>query len=221
MPTIVPPVPLATDAPLVTFSLNEQWASYVSGMLSLAEFERWWGQSQYHGIQGIMAIQEAMAGGSPVNLANKIVVLADRKPKNTAGGSFTLGAWRQRALTIEMYDPGNLCILGAPGANAFRLDQGHYFVLARCPAYKVASHQARLFDITSGLTAIMGSTAVSAAADAVQSDSVIMGVLDATTNTDYQIEHWSTATQTTNGFGLPGNIDLEFYTMVWLLKLED
>ncbi len=157
------------------------------------------------------AIQTLISGSG----AAKIIELGDVKAKNVAGGTFTAGSWVIRSIA-ELADPANL---SAVASNVITLQPGTYWVDIGCPASRVQTHQARLWDVTAGAVAIRGTSAFGASGDGNMQWSQITGVIQLSTAKDYRIEHQCTVTRATDGLGVPANIDAEVYTKGVLVRL--
>lgn len=69
----------------------------------------------------------------------------DQKTDGTGGGTFTSGTWQTRVLNTELNTP----LWGASLAtNQITLPAGKYIIDVRCPAFRVNSHNARVYNIT-------------------------------------------------------------------------
>lgn len=90
--TITPPTPNWDSAPNVGICINEEWATFVSGLLAKGEAEEYWDSDQIHGAQGIRAIQEALFGiCGGMLMAKRMVVVSHRPASGVAGGAAVLG----------------------------------------------------------------------------------------------------------------------------------
>ena len=69
-------------------------------------------------------------------------IIADVKAHNVDGGTFTLGAWRQRDLNTEITDPDGIVSITAD--SDFTLQAGSYLVKASAPAFGAARHMIKL-----------------------------------------------------------------------------
>jgi len=154
----------------------------------------------------------ALISGSSVP---KIVELGDIKTKNTAGGTFTAGSWHIRSIA-ELADPAGLCTVAS---NVITLQPGAYWAEITCPASQVGTHQARLWRVTGGTLALLGTSEYGAAGNGHMQRSRIAGVIQHSVPTDYRIEHYCTTTRATDGLGYPANIDSEVYTKGVLVRL--
>ena len=157
------------------------------------------------------AIQALIAGTT----LPQIIELADVKVKNTAGGTFTAGSWHIRSIA-EVADPASLC---AVASNVITLQPGTYWVEITCPATQVGTHQARLWDVTAGAVALLGTSERGASGDGNVQQSRIAGMIQLSVAKNYRIEHYCTVTRATDGLGYPANIDSEVYTKGVLVRL--
>src|SRR5690606_24299823 len=88
--------------------------------------------------------------------ATDYILIQDRKPDGTTGGTFTAGSWQTRDLNTEVVDTGNHATLSS---NQITLAAGTYRVRAIAPARAVNNHRARFQNVSDGTTAAMGSNA--------------------------------------------------------------
>lgn len=125
-----------------------------------------------------------------------VAYLKDVKPSGTAGGTFTIGAWRTRDLNTVEGDGQIVSLVG----NQFTLSSGRYRISASAPATKVGNHQLRLRNITNSSTTSVG-TIEATAATGTQTRSHIETVVSVSGISTYEIQHQSTSTQAADGFG--------------------
>lgn len=151
-----------------------------------------------------------VAGG----LFDAYAQLLEVQAANTNGGTFTSGAWRTRTLNTEAHDPDGIVSLSG---NRFTLQAGNYFIVARCPAYFVNRHKAKLVADPGGTPAnvIIGSSEYSGANPGVMSWSEVRGRITPGAATAYEIQHQCEVTLADLGFGVPSNFSVsEIYTEV-------
>ena len=172
-------------------------------------------------------------GGSPIELVGSghvfISVLAedrgiytdyiciqDQKAQNTAGGTFTSGAWRTRDLNTEVADTGNHASVAS---NQVTLDAGTYCCLISCPAQAVNFHQARLYDTTGTAVLLIGQNAYSRSDPYYQfTHAFIEGRFTIATQKVLEVQHYSQTTFATGGFGDKCNFTTEVYTVAEFWK---
>ena len=153
------------------------------------------------------------------NLVQAVAVIQDQKAGNTAGGTFTAGAWRTRDLNAEVSDGQALVAISS---NQFTPAAADYLLLAWAPAFIVQRHQARLYNATGTAAVITGSSEVSNAADSTQTLSFVCGAFTANGSDAYEIQHYCSTTNADDGYGLAANTGVgEVYTTVLLIKLDD
>lgn len=167
-----------------------------------------------NGAGALPTFQDASSGNVP---ATSIVVLEDQKAQNTAGGTFTSGAWRTRDLNTEVSDTGGLCSLSS---NQFTLTAGTYEILAIVPAQSVDQHQARLQNTTGATTLLTGTTSHIGSSTAAITYSFINGIFTVAASQALEIQHRCATTQPTVGFAGAANLTTEVYTKVFLRKLS-
>lgn len=152
-------------------------------------------------------------------LQPRIATLSDVKASGTAGGSASAATTQTRTLNTLVDSTG---IVTSLAANQFTLSRAVYYIEALAPAYKVGTHKIRLRNITAGTTAIIGSSASSAAADAVTSSSVLRGEVTITTATTFELQHYTTAAEATDGLGIAVTSgESETYAVVKIMKVRD
>lgn len=142
--------------------------------------------------------------------------LREEQTSGTTGGTFTSGAWRTRTLNTET-DPDGIVTLSA---NQFTLQAGTYWIHARCPAYQVARHQAKLYNVTDASDEIIGSSAyTNSLANYATTDSVILGRFAIAGAKTFEIQHRASSSVATFGFGNPASFGVvEVYTDVRIWK---
>jgi uncharacterized delta-60 repeat protein len=157
-----------------------------------------------------------------VNLSGAVTLLWDQKSQNTAGGTFTLGAWRVRDLNQLSGNVGGVSL----SSNEFTLQPGVYAIEAKAPAYAVGNHQIRLFNVTDSRVEATGTSTSALSILALFnvlgiSYSFLEHVIQIGAPKTYRIEHRCLITQATSGFGIAANISgsVEVYTQVKIRKL--
>ena len=152
---------------------------------------------------------------SAAPLFSSYALIADEKTTTTDGGTFTSGAWQTRDLQTEIADPDGIVSIAT---NAFTLAAGSYFIEWQAPAYRAQSHKSRLYDVTGTAVVQVGST-VYADTGYVQTNSTGYSRVAPSGSNVYRIEHQSSATVATQGFGLAtGFSEVEIYTIVRIFK---
>lgn len=122
------------------------------------------------------------------------VKVSDQKV-NAIGGVFYSGAWRTRDINTEDNDEGGLCALSS---NQITLEAGTYRCRISCPAYKVNSHAARLYNVTADALVLMGTAEYSGSSSYVQSRSFISGQFTVAASQSLEVQHYCTES---DGYG--------------------
>lgn len=146
------------------------------------------------------------------------MIVADEKASGTDGGSFTAGSWVTRTLNTVRTNG----ITGASlSSNQITLPAGTYHISARSPAFAVQSHQTLLYNVTSGATALVGSTAWAAPAGNVGNDSFVEGTITVASSTVFELRHRCSSTKNTTGLGAAGGFgEVEVYSVVVIRKIQ-
>ena len=152
---------------------------------------------------------------TPTVLFDAYAIIVDQKSATTDGGTFTSGDWRTRDLNTELSDPDGIVTISS---NQFTLAAGTYFIRWAAPAFDVERHQTRLQDITNATTREYGLSCYSAAGGSAQTHSFGSTRVTPTASTTYEIQHHSSYTQGTNGFGVHGGAGVEQYTLVEIFR---
>jgi len=146
-----------------------------------------------------------------VSVYSDYIKVSDAKIDGTDGGAFNNGAWRTRDINTEDNDTGGHCSIAS---NQITLQPGTYECFIRAPAYMCALHQARLQNVTDGLTVLIGSSVLSASADNGYCDSVIMGSFTILAARVFEVQHRCSTTRAADGFGTANSFGLfEVYTV--------
>jgi hypothetical protein len=138
-------------------------------------------------------------------------VFEDRKPSGTDGGAFPTGSWQKRELNTTTAQEGTHIYLSA-GQDTIVIDTiGKFYIEINAPAYNVGFHQAKLYNLTAGVTAILG---YSSSGDA----STIRGFVEVLAAPQrFIIQHRCTITNATDGFGKAVNFgEDEIYSRVYV-----
>jgi hypothetical protein len=140
----------------------------------------------------------------------------DQKAQNTAGGTFTSGAWQTRTLNTEVSDAGGH---GTLASNQITLAAGTYLVRASAPGWFCTQHQARLQNITDTATLLVGTCEYSASSTGAQTRSEVHGQFTLASAKVIELQHQCQTTKATDGFGVPSNFTTEVYAVVELWKI--
>ena len=150
--------------------------------------------------------------GLSAGVFSSYAIIADQKTQGTGGGTFTLGAWRTRDLNTEIADPDGIVSIAT---NQFTLAAGTYLIKWTAPSWYSQHNQTRLYNVTDAAETAVGISlyaynTVSSSAGSVRT--TIAG------SKAFTIEHRSSATYATNGFGAYANFGTEQYTTVEIFK---
>jgi hypothetical protein len=147
----------------------------------------------------------------------RVAYIKDVKAANTAGGTFTSGAWRTRVLNTLEGDTSFVSL----ASNQFTLQPGTYHIEASAPGLLVDRHKAILYNVTDTANEILGLSAFSDNTSAyAQTSSLVSGTFSITSAKVFEIRHMCETTQASNGFGTASNFSVsEIYTQVKLEKV--
>lgn len=140
----------------------------------------------------------------------------DEKTQNTAGGTFTSGAWQTRTLNTEVSDVGGF---GSLSSNQFTLSAGTYIISASAPAVVVNAHQTRLQNVTDNTTVLVGTSMQASTAAGIVNRSEVHGVFTVAASKALELQHQCATTRNTDGFGVAANFTTEVYSIVELWKI--
>jgi hypothetical protein len=142
-----------------------------------------------------------------------LAIYQDQKAQNTAGGTFTSGAWQIRTLNTEVYDRDAAFTLSS---NQVTLPAGSYEAEWWCPASNVSRHQSRLFDVTNTAVLGLGMVVDTTTSGQDTAGNVSHGVAKFTLAdaTAIRVENICTVTRSTDGFGPAGNFGTEIYAQL-------
>ncbi len=151
------------------------------------------------------------------DFGHKLLHTQDQRAANTAGGTFTSGAWRTRVLNTVLTNE----IAGASlASNQITLPIGTYFLLARAPAHQVNRHKIRLYDTTGAAAFLIGSSAFAANGSPFDSDSDCWGRFTVGVESVIELQHISQTTFALVGFGSESNLGvIEVYSDVLIWKV--
>lgn len=149
----------------------------------------------------------------------EIMIVNDTKASGTDGGTFTSGAWRTRDLnTVESNN-----IVGASLAtNQITLPAGTYEVIGFATANGVTKHQARLYDTTGTVLLVTGTNGkinAESSSDETTTISSILGSFTLSGESDIELQHRCSSSQTTIGFGSACSFGEEVYSQIEIRKI--
>lgn len=146
----------------------------------------------------------------------KVAFIEDAKAANTAGGTFTAGAWRTRDLNLVRGDTSIVTL----ASNQFTIGPGEWLIEATAPGYLVNANIVKIRNVTDSTDLAIGTVETTSSSYFTQTRSKVVARVNLTTSKTYEIQHRGATTQATNGFGNPGNLgENEVYTQVILTQL--
>ena len=149
---------------------------------------------------------------------SQLLHIRDEKSSNTQGGTFTSGSWQQRDLnTIKTNE-----ITGASlSSSNITLPSGTYYIKASAPAVEVASHKAKLYNVTDSSDVIIGTSQHNRSDNNyATSRSNVIGRFTISAEKVFMIAHRCSATRSNDGFGLACNFSVvEVYSDVQIWKV--
>ena len=157
---------------------------------------------------------------TPPGSFTSYAIICDKKANGTDAGAVTSGAWRTRDLNTEIADPDSIVSISS---NQFTLGAGSYLIEFRAPAYRVNSHQTRLYNATTSAEVEVGSSEFSNAATESVGSSEGAARVTITGDTDFEIQHRVSLTHSNNyalGVGSAGGLNWgsAIYTIVKIYK---
>lgn len=167
--------------------------------------------TSYETTNGGFLDEDDMASDSAAKVASQqsikaflsaYIKLVDSKAAGTDGGTFTSGDWRKRTIAEET-DIGSHCSVSS---SVIVLSAGDYECYIAAPAYKVGGHQTRLRNTSAGTNLLIGTSAYSAAADTINTHSIIIGRFTVAAAQNLEIQHQCEITRSSDGMGVSTNI---------------
>jgi len=164
----------------------------------------------------MLATSAVSAAKLGTNTFVSYAVICDQKAQGADGGTFTSGAWRQRDLNTELFDPDGIVSISS---NEFTLQAGTYFIEFMAPAFRIGRNQSRLYDVT-GDAAVQVShvTTSDDGADGDMSETWGWSRVTIAAANNYRIDHQCSVTRSNTGYGNPGDFAEEIYTVVTIYK---
>ncbi len=149
-------------------------------------------------------------------LGTQTVVVVDEKAANTAGGTFTSGAWQTRPLNTFRVNDDTIASLSS---DQITFPAGTSECWISAPAFKVKRHMIRLQNITGAATITTGSGEYAFDIDGVTSRSWIKHKFTLSVSSVLEIQHRCETTRSSDGFGLASNFSVvETYAIAMLRK---
>lgn len=151
-----------------------------------------------------------------INLKTSIATINETQTSGTNGGTFTSGSWQTRTLNT-LVDPYS--IVTSLATNRFTLPAGVYYIEINAPAFAVQQNKVKLVADPAGTPsdALIGESSYSSS---TSFSAKLVGILDISASTTYEVQHRCTATRATDGFGPASSYSVsEIYTQVKIAKI--
>ena len=154
------------------------------------------------------------SGGFPQGLNASYARISDNKGSATQGGTFSSGGWRTRDLQTEEEDPDGIVSISS---NQFTLQAGTYYISAMACAINVNNHVAKIQNVTDSSTAILGNSNKTLE-DNVSTYAHVVGQFTIAAEKVFELQHRSSGTESTHGFGAYHGVDNNIYSIVEIYK---
>jgi hypothetical protein len=161
--------------------------------------------------------------GAAAGSSRSYAIFQDAKAVNTAGGSFTSGAWRTRDLQTTQVNTIASCSLAS---NQITLPAGTYYAWATTPSRAVQRNYSRLYNTTNSATLIAGGISYSGDASIAveETHNVLTGVFTITGTKVIELQHFCSATKNGDGYGSSDggaldNVQLNIYSQITIEKI--
>ncbi len=144
-----------------------------------------------------------------------LYLVKDEKIVGTNGGTFISNIWVTRQLNNivtfpDITDQINL------NNNQITFNKGKYWLSISCPAYKVKTHQSRLFNVTQNKVEDYG-TSETSYKDTTHSKIDIF--INVNLKNSYEIQHKCSSKYENVGLGNPCGFKKEVYTTLKIMKI--
>jgi len=146
-----------------------------------------------------------------------LIIIQEQKANSTHGGTFTAGADRTRALSVEVLDTGNHASLSA---NQITLQPGTYRGSAWAIAWYVGAHRLKLYNVTDAIT-VVGSSEWIPQANQQTGHALITFQFTITAAKVFELRHRCSATAESAGFGFATGLGTEIYSEIKLERIGD
>lgn len=148
-----------------------------------------------------------------VQAIGAVAILQDRKSAGTDGGSAVATTWTTRALNSEFSDADGLVSLAS---NVFT-PSDTCFCEFWSIFHRVGAAKCRLWNVTDGVEAAVGSTAAATTGAGASSHSI--GSCLVAAGKQYRMEYYATNAQSANGLGFATGAGTEVYSQVVLRRI--
>ena len=154
--------------------------------------------------------------GISAGLFSSYAVVTDEKSNGTDGGTFSNGAWRQRDINTEKFDPDGIVSVSG---NEITLVAGTYYIEVAAPAYGTTRHMAKIYSISSPSQDWYGENAFAHGSHYATTHSFVRARIVCSGARTLGIAHRCETSRSNTGFGVAcsfGNV--ETYTIVKIFK---
>lgn len=149
--------------------------------------------------------------------SSPVAYVKDVKPNGTHGGDCPKNIWTQRELNQLSGDPSFITLVD----NQITLQPGTYLIEGSAPAFVTSMHKAKLSDVTSGETIILGTNGYSHNSYPSQTTSVLADVVELSEPTTIELLHRCSNQRDVYGLGIASNYGInEVYSWVKIVKLD-
>jgi hypothetical protein len=162
---------------------------------------------------GVLSFSTISASGK---FESALLHVRDEKSNQTAGGTFTLGAWQTRTLNTSMTNE----ISGASlSSNQITLPSGTYFIHASASVYHVDQHKLKLRNTTDSSDTLIGTSMYSGDNTETSTTSFVIGRFTIAAQKTFELQHRCATTKDLNGFGVPstwsGEVEVYADVQIW------
>ncbi|MBR87127.1 MAG: hypothetical protein CMM29_10100 [Rhodospirillaceae bacterium] len=152
-------------------------------------------------------------------LFSSYALLEDEKTDTTNGGASTATTWHHRDLNSEVFDPDGIVSLSS---NKFTIGPGTFYITWRCPGYRVAGQNSRLYNVSDSSVVKYGTAGLSYTVNtyAITHTFGSARVTISSGTKEYRIDHYTHAAYA-NGLGensLGGATSNNIFTQVEIFK---
>ncbi len=152
-------------------------------------------------------------GTTLAGVAPSIVYIKDVKTAGTGGGTFTLGAWRDRVLNTST---GDTSLVLSLVSNEVELAAGTYHIKATGPAANCNEHKLKWYNTTDAADELIGGSYYANQANSGASNALLEGVFTIAATKKFKLQHQSLATGVFGHFTNVGVV--EIYAQIVLTK---
>jgi hypothetical protein len=167
-------------------------------------------------INASAAIVSTKLSGVQGKFESALLHVRDEKSNQTAGGTFTSGAWQTRTLNTSMTNE----ISGASlSSNQITLPIGTYFIHASASVYHVDQHKLKLRNTTDSSDTLIGTSMYSGDNTETSTTSFVVGRFTIAAQKTFELQHRCATTKDSNGFGVSsvwsGEVEVYADVQIW------